>query len=68
MREREREREDMSICERVKTKKLYYVCNMTSAYFSINKKYHRERERERERKRERKRERESKRKRGFVHL
>ena len=42
----------------VKTQKQYYLCNMRSAYFPINRILHRERERERDRKRERERTRE----------
>ena len=44
-REREQEREAMSICEMVKTQKWYYLCNMRSAYFPIDRRLHRERER-----------------------
>ena len=40
----------------MKTQKQYYLCNMKSAYFPINRKWHRERERERERERARVRE------------
>ena len=43
---REREREAMSICEMVKTQKWYYIHNMRSGYFPINRRLHRERERE----------------------
>ena len=46
---REREREAMSIHETVKTQKWYYLHNMRSAYFPINRRLHREREQERER-------------------
>ena len=46
----------MSICEMVKTQKWYYLHNMRSAYFPINRRLHRARERERERDRERERE------------
>ena len=49
--EREREREAMSIHEMVKTQKQYYLCNMRSGYFPINRRLHREREREQERER-----------------
>ena len=38
----------MSICEMVKTQKWYYLHNMRSAYFPIDRRLHRERERERE--------------------
>ena len=41
----------MSIHEKLKTQKWYYVQNMRSAYFPINSRLHRERERERERER-----------------
>ena len=51
-RDREQEREAMSICEMVKTQKWYYLHNMTSGYFPINRRLHSERERER----------------GYVHL
>ena len=34
----------MSICEMVKTQKWYYLCNMRSGYFPINRRLHRERE------------------------
>ena len=44
-RERAREREVMSICEMVKTQKWYYLHNMRSAYFPIDRRLHRERER-----------------------
>ena len=44
----------------VKMQKQYYLCNMRSAYFSINRRLDRERERARERVRERKRERDMK--------
>ena len=37
----------MSICEMVKTQKWYYLHNMRSAHFPIDKRLHRERERER---------------------
>ena len=47
-REQENEREVMSICEMVKTQKWYYVCNMRSGYFPIDRRLHREREQERE--------------------
>ena len=43
----------MSICEMVKTQKQYYLCNMRSAYFPIDRRLHRERERERARERKR---------------
>ena len=43
------EREAMSICEMVKTQKQYYVHNMRSAYFPIDRRLHSERERARER-------------------
>ena len=43
--ESKRERKAMSICATVKTQKLYYVNNMKSAYFAINRRLHRERER-----------------------
>ena len=61
----QREREGMSICETVKTQKWYYLHNMRSAYFPINRRLCVcvERERERETERERDRERESKRER-----
>ena len=36
----------------VKTQKQYYLHNMRSAYFPINRRLHRERERERERERD----------------
>ena len=52
-RESKREREAMSICETVKTQKLYYLHNTRSAYFPINRRLHRERARERARERER---------------
>ena len=39
------EREAMSICEMVKTWKGYYLHNMGSAHFPINRRLHRERER-----------------------
>ena len=39
----------MSIHEMVKTQKWYYVCNMRSAYFPIDRRLCREREQERER-------------------
>ena len=42
----------------VKTQKWYYLHNMKSAYFPINRRLHRVREREQERKREREREKE----------
>ena len=42
-----------------KPQKQYYLCNMRSAYFSVNRRLHRQRERERERVRERERERQS---------
>ena len=35
----------MSICATVKTQKLYYLSNMRSTYFAINRRLHRERER-----------------------
>ena len=44
---REGEREAMSL------QKWYYLHNMSSAYFPINRRLHRERARERERERER---------------
>ena len=44
-RARERERGPMSMCEKVKTQKQYYLCNMRSAYFPIDRRLHRERER-----------------------
>ena len=47
-RKQEGEREAMSICETVKTQKWYYLCNMRSAYFPIDRGLHRERARERE--------------------
>ena len=34
----------MSICEMVKTQKQYYLHNMKSAYFPIDRRLHRERE------------------------
>ena len=40
----------------VKEVKWYYLCNISSAYFPINRRLHRERERKRERARERYRE------------
>ena len=43
------EGEAMSICGMVKTQKWYYLCNMRSVYFPINRRLHRERARERER-------------------
>ena len=46
--ESERERH-----ETVKTHKQYYLCNMTSSYFLINRTLHREREQERESQRQR---------------
>ena len=46
----------MSICEMVKTQKQYYLHNMRSAYFPIDRRLHRERGREQE-----------KRERGYVH-
>ena len=49
----EREREAMSLHEMVKTQKWYYLHNMRSAYFPIDRRLHRERERARERERER---------------
>ena len=52
------EREAMSICEMVKIQKCYYICNLRSGYFPINRRLHIERERERERER-RERERET---------
>ena len=36
----------MSICETVKTQKWYYLHNMRSAYFPINRRLHSKRERE----------------------
>ena len=36
----------------VKTQKQYYLCNIRSAYFSIDRRLHRERERAREGERE----------------
>ena len=36
----------MSICKTVQTQKWYYLCNMRSAYFPINRRLHRQRERE----------------------
>ena len=39
----------MSICETVKTQKQYYILNIRYAYFSINRRLHRERESKRER-------------------
>ena len=39
----------------VKTQKWYYLCNMRSAYFPINRILHRERETDRDRERERER-------------
>ena len=53
--EREQERQAMSICEMVKTQKWYYLCNMRSVYFLINRRLHRERAREREIEQERER-------------
>ena len=47
-RERDQEREAMSIYEMVKTQKQYYLCNMRSAHFPIDSSLHRERARERE--------------------
>ena len=41
------EREAMSICEMVKTQEWYYLHNMRSGYFPINKRLHRERARDR---------------------
>ena len=43
----------MSIHETVKTQKWYYLHNMRSVYFPIDRGLHRERERARERARER---------------
>ena len=48
MRESKREREAMPIHEMVKTQKWYYLHDMRSAYFPINRRL-RERERERQR-------------------
>ena len=49
--EREREREAMSICKTMQTQKWYYLCNMRSAYLPINRRLKREREQKRERER-----------------
>ena len=54
----------MSVPEMVKTHKWYYLCNMRSGYFPINRRLHSERKRERAREREQKQVRE----RGYVHL
>ena len=54
---REGEREAMSIPETVKIQKWYYLHNMSSAYFPINRRLHRERARERERETDEERER-----------
>ena len=43
----------------VKTHKKYYLCNMRSPYFPINRRLHSERDREIERETERERERET---------
>ena len=53
----------MSIHETVKTQKQYYLHNMRSAYFPIDRRLHIYRERESERQRVR----ESKRVRGYFH-
>ena len=57
-RDRERGRERKR--EKEKTQKGYYLHNMRSAYFSINRRLHGEREREQEIERQNKRERDSK--------
>ena len=56
---REREREATSILEMVKTQKWYYLHNMRSAYFPINRRLHRETASESEREKEQEREREA---------
>ena len=54
------EREAMSIHETVKTQKWYYLHNMRSAYFPVNRRLLRERESKREQERVSER--------GYVHL
>ena len=49
----ERERQAMFIHEMVKTQKWYYIHNMRSGYFPINRRLHKERERESKREKER---------------
>ena len=52
--------------ETVKTQKQYYLHNMRSAYFPINRRLHRERDREQEREREMERERDTERERCEI--
>ena len=59
-RERDKKRETER-CEMVKTQKQYYLCNMRSAYFPINRRLHRDRARKRERARVTERERQKER-------